>query len=84
MSKRVVVRMCVICREKDSKRRLIRLVRTPAGVIIDPTGKMNGRGAYVCDKPDCWRRAATTDALNKALRVSLTEADRERIRLAVL
>jgi len=84
MSKRVVVRMCSICREKDSKRRLTRLVHTPEGIVIDPGGKMNGRGAYLCDKPDCWQRAVTTDTLSKALRVPLTEADRERIRRVVL
>ena len=84
MSKRVVVRMCCICREKDSKRELTRLVRTSEGVLVDPAGKMNGRGAYLCDKPDCWQRAASTDALSKALRVPLTDADRERIRQVVL
>jgi uncharacterized protein len=84
MSKRIVVRMCSICREKDSKRQLTRLVRTPEGLVLDPTGKMNGRGAYLCDKPDCWHKAATTEVLSKALRVPLTEADRERIRQVVL
>jgi predicted RNA-binding protein YlxR (DUF448 family) len=75
--------MCAICREKDSKRQLTRLVRTSEGIFIDPAGKMNGRGAYLCDKPDCWHRAVTTDALSKALRTPLTEADRERIRQVV-
>lgn len=84
MSKRVVVRTCVICREKDSKRQLTRLVRTPGGIVVDPTGKLNGRGAYLCDKPECWQRAAVSDALTKALRVTLTDTDRERIRQAVV
>jgi hypothetical protein len=72
--------MCVICRDKDPKRQLTRLVRTEQGVVIDPTGKLHGRGAYLCDKPECWQRAATTDAVSRALRVKLTPADRDRLK----
>jgi predicted RNA-binding protein YlxR (DUF448 family) len=76
-------RTCVVCRTTAEKRSLTRLVRTPAdGVQIDPSGKRNGRGAYVCDQPTCWDRALTTDVLDKALRTTLTEADRERLRAA--
>jgi predicted RNA-binding protein YlxR (DUF448 family) len=50
--------MCVACREHDAKRGLIRIVRTPEGAVeIDPTGKRNGRGAYLCHNPACWERA---------------------------
>lgn len=83
MTKKPVIRTCVVCRDKDQKRQLTRLVRTEEGVIIDSTGKLNGRGAYLCDNPDCWLRAASGDVLSKALRVTLNEADRERIRQAV-
>jgi uncharacterized protein len=82
MTKKPVIRTCVVCRDKDQKRQLSRLVRTEEGVIIDSTGKLNGRGAYLCDNPECWVRAASSDILSKALRVTLTEADRERIRQA--
>ncbi len=74
-------RTCVVCRTTSDKRRLTRLVRTPdEGVQIDPTGKRNGRGAYLCDQVTCWDRALSTDVLAHALRTTLTEADRERIR----
>jgi predicted RNA-binding protein YlxR (DUF448 family) len=47
--KHVPRRTCVACRETDAKRQLIRLVRTPEGTVeVDPTGKRNGRGAYLC------------------------------------
>jgi len=78
--KHVPMRMCVICRDKIDKWRLTRFVQTESGIIIDPTGKSNGRGAYVCDKASCRERAATTDMLSKALHVSLSAADRQRIR----
>ena len=53
---------------------------TVTGVYVDPTGKRNGRGAYLCDKRSCWKRAVESDVLEKALRTSLTDADRTRLR----
>ncbi|NLF78306.1 MAG: YlxR family protein [Chloroflexi bacterium] len=76
-------RTCVVCRTTAAKRSLTRLVRLPdSGVHVDPTGKRSGRGAYLCDQPSCWDRAVGTDVLEKALRTTLTEADRERLRAA--
>ena len=76
-------RTCVVCRTTAGKRTLTRLVRTPDnGVQVDPTGKQNGRGAYLCDQINCWDRALETDILEKALRTTLTDADRERIQAA--
>lgn len=67
-------RMCVVCREVQGKRALIRIVRTPVdGVLIDATGKRAGRGAYLCQRRSCWQRALTNNALNRALRTTLTE-----------
>lgn len=70
--KHVPVRTCVSCRESGSKRGLTRIVRKPEGEVrIDPTGKLNGRGAYVCDKPACWERVITTPLLWRALNVQM-------------
>jgi predicted RNA-binding protein YlxR (DUF448 family) len=78
--KHVPQRTCVICRQVRPKRELTRLVRTPdAGILIDPTGKRGGRGAYLCDDPACWREAARGDRLNDALRTTLTDEERELI-----
>ena len=56
--RRVPQRMCVVCREVQGKRALIRIVRTPTeGVLADPTGKRAGRGAYLCQRPSSWERA---------------------------
>ncbi|MCB9436043.1 MAG: YlxR family protein [Anaerolineales bacterium] len=77
-------RTCVVCHETTAKRTLTRLVRTTEqGVQLDPTGKANGRGAYLCDNPVCWERAIQSDVLAKALRTTLTAEDRERIRAAM-
>lgn len=81
--RRVPQRMCVVCRTTAAKRTLTRIVRTAdEGVQVDPTGKRNGRGAYLCDQPGCWQRAIDSDVLAKALRTSLTDDDRQRLRAA--
>ncbi|XWX05322.1 YlxR family protein [Aggregatilineales bacterium SYSU G02658] len=82
--KHTPIRTCVVCREKSGKRTLTRVVYSETGLVIDLTGKAHGRGAYLCDNPDCWQRAATTDVLAHALRVRLTADDRERIRQRVV
>ena len=47
--KKIPMRTCVMCKNKTDKRQLLRIVRTPEGMIeFDPTGKKNGRGAYLC------------------------------------
>src|ERR671927_170936 len=72
--KHVPQRTCVACREHAAKRTLIRLVRTPEGAVeVDPTGKRNGRGAYLCDRPDCWQKALKTGLLSRALNITLSQ-----------
>lgn len=83
MTRPIPQRTCVVCRQTAAKRSLIRLVRTTAGVQIDPGGKLNGRGAYLCDREACWQRAIETDVLAKALRTTLVEEDRQRLREAL-
>lgn len=76
--KRLPQRTCVGCRMVLSKRQLIRLVKTPGGVMIDPSGKMAGRGAYLHDNRSCWEKAIK-GALANALKTELTEEDKKRI-----
>ncbi len=57
-------RSCVACRSKREKRQLTRLVRDTDGSIhTDPEGRAEGRGAYLCDDPACWRRVVTKPML---------------------
>ena len=81
--KHVPQRTCVVCRTQDAKRRLTRLIRTPDGLQIDPSGKASGRGAYLCENPECWKRAAKTDVLARALRMTFTDDDRLRLQQAI-
>ena len=73
MPKKTPMRMCVACREMRAKKELVRIVRTPEGnVIVDRTGRANGRGAYLCDDMACLERALKIRAIERALEVSLT------------
>ena len=61
-----------------AKRQLVRLVRTEQGVLIDPTGKHSGRGAYLHDRRSCWEDGLK-GSLARALKTDLTTLDRERL-----
>ena len=66
------VRTCVVTRVKRSKRELIRIVRTPeGGVRCDPSGRMNGRGAYLSLEPGSVQKALARGILSKQLGVSI-------------
>ena len=79
--KPVPQRTCVGCRTVNAKRTLIRLVRTSEGrVQIDPTGKAAGRGAYLHNRRACWDAALHNGALDRALKLTLSEADRAALR----
>ncbi len=81
-------RTCIACRRVQAKRTLVRLVRTPEGVLVDPKGKMNGRGAYIHASRSCGARAMGLDRaragkgrlpVETALKTSLTPTDRLRL-----
>jgi predicted RNA-binding protein YlxR (DUF448 family) len=78
--KHIPQRTCVVCRETNAKRTLTRIVRTAdEGVQVDLSGKRNGRGAYLCEQAACWQRAVNSDVLEKALRTTLSQEDRQRL-----
>jgi predicted RNA-binding protein YlxR (DUF448 family) len=73
--KHVPQRMCIACRQGSGKRDLIRVVRTEAGVKVDPTGKLAGRGAYLHPLRVCWQKALDNRLLHRALRTSINAED---------
>jgi predicted RNA-binding protein YlxR (DUF448 family) len=76
--KHVPTRTCVGCREALAKRALVRVVRGPDGVRVDPGGKASGRGAYVHDRRACWE-TALGGPLAQALRAEISPAEREAL-----
>lgn len=66
------IRTCIACGRTSNKSDLVRFVRQADGrVALDPTGKMAGRGAYVCATPECLDAARKRKGLDRALRVKL-------------
>lgn len=72
--KKIPMRTCVVTREKYEKKELVRVVRTPEGrVEVDPTGKMNGKGAYLKLSHEVIEMAKKNKALDRALGVSVED-----------
>jgi len=68
----VPTRSCVFCRTSREKRDLLRVIRTPDGAVrFDPSGRQNGRGAYVCRDAACIEGATGRGALARALEAAL-------------
>jgi hypothetical protein len=74
-------RTCVGCRRVRGKQELVRVVRTPQGQVrLDPTGKVAGRGAYLCRDQACLAQALKQKRLNRALGVAVEAALADEIR----
>ena len=80
-NRHVPTRTCVGCRVSDAKRELVRIVREPGGAVtVDPTGKRNGRGAYICARPECWEEALNKERLARALHIHISDSAKAELR----
>ncbi len=80
-ARHVPQRTCVGCRIASTKRQFVRTVRAPDGAVrVDPTGKANGRGAYLCPQRSCWDAALKRGRLASALRAEIRPGDLEALR----
>lgn len=80
MAKRQPQRMCVACRTMKNKGSLIRLVLTPEQqVALDPTGKMPGRGAYVCRDRSCLKTALKEHKFERGLKTRIDQTVIDRL-----
>jgi uncharacterized protein len=67
--RKVPQRQCVGCGELKNKKELIRVIKTPEDtIILDDTGKKNGRGAYICSSFDCFHKAVASKGLERSLK----------------
>lgn len=82
--KKIPLRTCVITKEKLPKQELIRIVRTPDGtVVIDETGKTNGRGAYLKKNLETIEKAMKSKALNRHLEIDIPDGIFEELKTLV-
>ncbi len=73
--KKIPMRTCIVTKEKLPKNKLIRIVRTPElNVVIDETGKQNGRGAYLKKDIEVYEKAKKTKILNKHLEIEVPDS----------
>ena len=74
MQKKIPQRQCMGCRERKAKREMIRVVRCTDGQVrLDFSGKLNGRGAYICPNAECLKKAQKTKSLDRSLEVPIPD-----------
>ena len=72
--KKIPMRTCTVTHEKYPKKELIRVVRTPEGnIVVDETGKQNGRGAYLKKDKEVIEKARKTKVLERHLETSIED-----------
>lgn len=72
VTKKIPMRQCVGCAQMKSKKELLRVIKTPEDeIILDATGRKNGRGAYICASMECLKAAQTRKGLERSLKVAI-------------
>lgn len=70
--RKIPTRQCVGCNEMKPKKDLFRVIKTPEDeIVLDITGKKNGRGAYICRSVDCFQKARKQKSLERSLKISI-------------
>lgn len=71
-NRKIPLRMCIACRELKEKKEMLRVVKNGEGkIFIDFSSKASGRGAYICDNPDCIKKLTKQRLLNKVFSSSV-------------
>ena len=72
MAKKIPVRQCIGCGEMKNKKDMMRILRTPEEeIVLDLTGKKNGRGAYLCQQSECLKLARKNKGLERSFKMSI-------------
>ena len=80
-TKKIPQRQCVGCRMMKNKKELIRILKTDEGIIIDDTGKKNGRGAYICPNAQCLKKAIENKGLERSFKMPVDKEVYEYLRI---
>ncbi len=72
--KKIPLRKCTGCNEMKPKKTLIRVLKTTEEeIVLDKTGKKNGRGAYLCNSLECFKQARKTKGLERSLQIKIPD-----------
>lgn len=72
MSKKIPLRQCVGCGEMKEKKKLLRVLKTEEnGIVLDKTGRQNGRGAYLCNSAECLQKAMQGKGLERSFKMRI-------------
>ncbi len=72
MAKKIPMRQCIGCGEMKSKKELLRILRTQEeDIILDATGRKNGRGAYICPNAECLKQAKRSKGLERSFKMKI-------------
>jgi len=70
--KKIPLRQCIGCGEMKSKKEMIRVIKTAEGeILLDATGRKNGRGAYLCPSMECFKKAVKGRGLERSLKMAI-------------
>lgn len=79
--KKIPQRKCIVCTDRSDKKKLIRIVKNKEGqIFVDPTGKANGRGAYICQSMECMEKAIKNRALERSFKMAIPSEVYDRLK----
>lgn len=79
-TRKIPNRQCTGCGEMKDKRKMIRVLKTGEGeILIDTTGKKNGRGAYICPDKECFAKAVKNKGLERSLKAAIPKEVYEQL-----
>ncbi len=71
-TKKVPLRQCIGCGEMKSKKEMVRILKTESGeILLDATGRRNGRGAYLCPNMECFRKAVKGKGIERSFKMAV-------------
>ena len=80
MSKKIPLRQCIGCNELKAKKEMLRILKTTEDeVLLDTTGKLNGRGAYLCKNVECLKKAVKNKGIERSFKMPIDKAVYEKL-----
>lgn len=79
-TKKIPLRKCTGCGEMKNKKDMVRVIKTPEDeIVLDKTGKKNGRGAYICNSLECLKKASKSKGLERSLKTAIPKEVYEQL-----